>query len=59
VNPCSIRKRRQNGKIAPSSVVLVVQGIRVAQSVIKEGFLVARVWYLVKAFTDAGPDSRC
>jgi hypothetical protein len=58
-NPCTIRDRRQNGEIAVSSVVFVVKGSRLAQSLIKKGIKAAGVWYRVEAFTNAGPDSRC
>ena len=57
--PCTIRERRQNGEIAASSVVFVVKGSRLAQSLIKKGIKAAGVWYRVEAFTNAGPDSRC
>jgi len=58
-NPHTIRERRQNGEIASSLVVFVVKGSRLAQSLIEKGFKAAGVWYRVKAFTNAGPDSRC
>jgi len=35
--PCPIRERRQNREIAASSVVFVVKGSRVAQSLVKNG----------------------
>jgi hypothetical protein len=46
-NPRTIRERRQNGEIAASSVVCVVKGSRLAQSVIKKGNKVTGVWYRV------------
>ena len=58
-NPRTIRVRRQNGEIAPSSVVFVVKGSRLVQSLIKKGIRAAGVWYRVEAFTNAGPDSTC
>jgi len=58
-NPRTIRERRQNGEIAASSVVFVVKGNKVPQSLIKKGIKAAGVWYRVEAFTNAGPDSRC
>jgi hypothetical protein len=57
-NPRPMSKRRQNGEIAASSVVIVVKGSRMAQSWIKKGINAVGVWYRVKEFTDAGPDSR-
>jgi hypothetical protein len=57
--PRTIRERRQNGEIAASSVVFVVKGSRLAQSLIKKGIKAAGVWYRVEALTNAGPDSRC
>jgi hypothetical protein len=36
-NPCTIRERRQNGEIAASSVVFVVNRRSVAQSLVKKG----------------------
>ena len=58
-NPSSIRERRQNGEIAASSIVFVVEGSKVAQSLIKNGIKAAGVWYRVKVLTNVGPDSRC
>jgi len=58
-NPSTIRERRQNGEITESSVVFVVTGNKVPQSIIKKGMKVAGVWYRVEAFTNVGPDSRC
>jgi hypothetical protein len=43
VNPCTIRERRQNGKIAASSVVFVVKGSRLVQNLIKNGIKAAGV----------------
>jgi hypothetical protein len=57
--PRTIWERKQNGEIAASSVVFVVKGNRLAQSLIKKGIKAAGVWYRVEAFTNAGPDSRC
>jgi len=58
-NPRTIRERRQNGEIAASSVVFVVKGSRVAQSLVKKGIKAAGVWYRVETYTNEGPDSRC
>jgi len=43
-NPCTIKERRQNREIAESSVVIVVKGCKVAQSLINNGIKVAGVW---------------
>jgi hypothetical protein len=58
-NPRTIRERRQNGEIAASSVVFVVKGSKVAQSLVKKGIKAAGVWYRVETYTNEGPDSRC
>jgi hypothetical protein len=58
-NPRPIRERKQNGEITASSVVFVLQGSGLAQSLIKKGIKAAGVWYRVEAFTNVGPDSRC
>ena len=58
-NPRTIRERRQNGEIAASSVVFVMKGSRVAQSLLKKGIKAAGVWYRVETYTNEGPDSRC
>jgi hypothetical protein len=42
-NPHTIRERRQKGEIAASSVVFVVKGSKVAQSLVKKGIKVAGV----------------
>jgi hypothetical protein len=57
-NPHTIRERRQNGEIDASSVVFVVKGCRLAQSMRTKGIKAAGVLYLVEACTSAGPDSR-
>jgi hypothetical protein len=57
-NPGTIRERRQNGQIAASSVVCVLKGSKVAQSLVKNGMKAAGVWYYVEMHTNAGPDSR-
>ena len=44
-NRRAIRERRQNGEIATSSVVFVVKGSKVAQSLVKKDIKVAGVWY--------------
>jgi len=41
VNPRTIRERRQNGKIAASSVVFVLNGSKAAQKVIMKGIKAA------------------
>jgi len=58
-NHQNIRERRQNGEIAMSSVVFVVMGSRLAQSLIQKGIKAAGVWYRVEAFTNAAPNTRC
>ena len=58
-NPRTIRERRQNREIAASSVVFVVKGSKVAQSLVKTGIKAAGVWYQVETYTSEGPDSRC
>jgi len=58
-NPRTIRERRQNGEIAASSVVFVVQGCKEAQSMVKNGNKAVGVWYRVELYMNAGPDSRC
>jgi hypothetical protein len=58
-NPRTITERKQNGEFAASSVVFVVKGSRLVQSLIKKGIKAAGVWYRVEAFMNAGPDSRC
>jgi len=40
-----IRERRQNGAIAASSVVFVVKGSKMAQSLVKKDIKAAGVWY--------------
>jgi len=44
-NPRTIRERRGNGEIAGSSVVFVVNGSKVAKSLVKKRIKAARVWY--------------
>ena len=58
-NPCTIRVRRQNGEIAASSLVFVVKGSRVAQSLGKKCIMAAGVWYRDETYTNEEPDSRC
>jgi len=58
-NPRTIRERRQNGEIAVASVVFVVKGSKIAQSLVKNGIKVVGVWYRVETYTNEGPDSRC
>jgi len=58
-NPRTIRESRQNREIAGSSVVFVVKGSNVAQSLVKKAIKGAGVWYRVEMYTNAGPDSRC
>jgi len=58
-NPRTIRERMQNGENAPSSVVFVVNGSKVAQSLVKKDIKPAGVWYRVETYTNEGPDSRC
>jgi len=58
-NPRTIRERKQNGEIATSSVVFVIKGSRMAQSIIKKGIKATGVWNRVEEFMNAGHDSRC
>jgi len=51
-NPSTIREWRQNGEIAASSVVFVVTGSRVAQSLFKTGIQAAGVCYRVETDTN-------
>jgi len=53
------RERRQNGEIAASSVVFVVKGCKVAQTLLKKGIKAAGVWYQVETYMNEGHDSRC
>jgi hypothetical protein len=53
------RQRRQNGEIAASSVVFVVNGSMVAQRVVKKGMKAADIWYRVKMHTTKPPHTRC
>jgi hypothetical protein len=57
-NTCTIRWRSQNVVIAGSLEVFVVQGSRVAWSIVKNGIQEAGMWYIVEIYTDEGPDSR-
>jgi len=58
-NPHSIREGRQNREITTSSIVFVVKGSRMVQSLFKKGIKAAGLWYRVEVFTNAAPDSRC
>jgi len=58
-NPRTIGERRQNGEISVSSVVFIVKGSKVAQSVVWKGIKAAGVWSRVETYTSEGPDSRC
>jgi hypothetical protein len=58
VNPRTSRERRQNGEIAASALVFVVNGSRVAQSLVKNGITAAGVWYRVETCRKEVPDSR-
>jgi len=55
----TIKKRRQNGEIASSSVVSVRMGSRLAPILIQKGIKATGVWDHFVAFTNAGRDSRC
>ena len=57
-NANSFRERRPNGGIAASLVVFFVKGHNVAQSVVNNGIKAAGVWYQVKTYPNAGPDSK-
>jgi len=45
--------------MAASLVVFVLKRPKAGQNIIKMGIKAAGVWYRVKAFTNAGPDTRC
>jgi hypothetical protein len=48
VNPRTIRERRQIRAIPASSFVLVVQGSKMAQSLVMKAIKAAGVWYRVE-----------
>jgi hypothetical protein len=48
-NTHTIREPRHNGEFAASSVVFVVKGSRLTQSLINRGIKAAGVWYRVEA----------
>jgi len=54
-----IREREQRGEIKASSVVFIVRGKKVAQSLVNKGVIAAGVRYKVEPYTNAGPDSLC
>jgi len=58
-NAHSIQERRPNRGIAASCVVFVVKGHNVPQSSVKKGIKATGVWYQVKTYPNAGPDSKC
>jgi len=58
-NPRTVRDGRQNGEIPASSVVFVINGSKLGQSVAKKGIKAAGVWYRVETYTNKRPDSRC
>jgi hypothetical protein len=58
VNPRTIRDRSQNGEIAERSVVFIVMGCKMAQSIVKKGIKVAGVWYRIEKYRNERPDSR-
>ena len=57
--PLCYQGEEVNGEIAASSVVFVVKGSKMAQSLVKKGNKDAGVWYRVETYTNEGPDSRC
>jgi len=58
-NPCTIRVRRQNGEIAASSLLFVITGSRVAQSLGEKCNMAAGVWYRDETYMNEEPDCRC
>jgi len=58
-NPCTIRERRQNGEIHSSSLVFLIMGSKMIQSLVKKGIKAAGVWYRVQTYTTEGPAGRC
>ena len=58
-NPRTIRERRQNAKIAASSVVFVVKGSKATQKLIMKGIKAVGECYRVEGFTNASPESWC
>jgi len=58
-NPRIIREREQRGEIKASSVVFIVRGKKVAQTLVNKGLIAAGVQYQVEPYTNAGPDSLC
>jgi len=58
-NPHIMRERRQNGEIASSSIVFVVEQNKLAQRSVIMGIKAARVCYRVETYMNTGPDSRC
>jgi hypothetical protein len=54
-NPSTISDRRQNGEIARSSVVCVVQGSKAPHGLVRKGINAADVRYRVEKYTNVGP----
>jgi hypothetical protein len=49
-NPCTRRDRKQKGEITSMSVVFVIMGSKVAQSLVKKAIKAGRVWYRVEMY---------
>jgi hypothetical protein len=58
-NPCNRRERRQNGEITVSSVVFLILGSKVAQSLLSKDIKLAGVSYRVAMYPNEVLDSRC
>jgi len=58
-NPHSFRQTRERGEISASSVLIVLQGDKLARRQVKQIIEAAGVWYRVEQFTSVSPDSRC
>jgi hypothetical protein len=59
VNSYTMRERRQNGEIATSSVLFVVNESKLTQSLIKKEIQVPWDRYRVKEFTNVSPQRGC
>jgi hypothetical protein len=54
----TICERRENGEIAPLSVVFVVKGGKAVRGLVKKGIKVAELWYQVNTYRNVGTDSK-
>jgi hypothetical protein len=59
VNPRTSWKTMQNGEIDALSVVLVVEGSKVAQGLLQKGIKMAVVWDQVETYKSQSPDTGC